>query len=57
MAVSERDRDTEPRDPTKTDPATIQALTDLGAAIATHDVQPSSAGPDDVPAVVQRKND
>jgi hypothetical protein len=53
VAVSEHDRDTETCDPTEADFATIYALTDLGEAIAIHDVQLSSTGADEVAAVAR----
>ena len=53
VAVSEHDRDTETCDPTEADFATIYALTDLGEAIAIHDVQLSSTGADEVATVAR----
>ena len=53
VAVSEHDRDTETCDPSEAEFATLYALTDLGEAIAIHDVQLSSAGAYEV-AVVAR---
>lgn len=53
VAVSEHDRDTVTCDPTEAEFATIYALTDLGEAIAIHDMGLSSAGADEV-AVVAR---
>ena len=53
VAISEHDRDTVTCDPTEAEFATLYALTDLGEAIAIHDVDLSSAGADEV-AVVAR---
>ena len=53
VAVSEHDRDTVTCDPAEAEFATLYALTDLGEAIAIHDVDLSSAGADEV-AVVAR---
>jgi len=53
VAVSEHDRDTETCDPTEAEFATLYALTDLGEAIAIHDVQLSRAGADVVAAVAR----
>jgi hypothetical protein len=53
IAVSEHDRDTETCDPTEADFATIYALTDLGEAIAIHDVQLTSTGADEVATVAR----
>jgi hypothetical protein len=53
VAVSEDDRDTETCDPTEADFATLYALTDLGEAIAIHDVDLTSAGADEVAAVAR----
>ncbi len=53
VAVSEHDRDTETCDPLEAEFATLYALTDLGEAIAIHDVQLSSAGADEVATVAR----
>ena len=53
VAASEHDRDIETCDPTDAEFATLYALTDLGEAIAIHDVQLSSAGADEVAAVAR----
>ena len=53
VAVSERDRDTETCDPPEAEFATLYALTDLGEAIAIHDVDLTSAGADAVAAVAR----
>lgn len=53
VAVSPEDRDTVTCDPTDAEFATLYALTDLGEALAIHDVPLSNAGADDV-AVVSR---
>jgi len=53
VAVSEHDRDTETCDPTDAEFATLYALTDLGEAIAIHDVQLSSTGADEVATVAR----
>jgi len=53
VAVSEHDRETITCDPTEAEFATLYALTDLGEAIAVHDVQLSSAGADEVAAVAR----
>jgi hypothetical protein len=53
VAVSEHDRDTVTCDPTEAEFATLYALTDLGEAIAIHDVDLSSAGADEVAAVAR----
>jgi hypothetical protein len=53
IAVSEYDRDTETCDPTDAEFATLYALTDLGEAIAIHDVDLTSAGADEVAAVAR----
>ncbi|MFN4159471.1 MAG: hypothetical protein ACK4GO_13845 [Gemmobacter sp.] len=53
VAVSEHDRDTETCDPTEAEFATIYALTDLGEAIAIHDVDLSSAGADEVATIAR----
>lgn len=53
VAVSPDDRDTETCDPTEAEFATLYALTDLGEAIAVHDVDLSSAGADEVAAVAR----
>ncbi|MET4102753.1 hypothetical protein ABIE58_002189 [Roseovarius sp. MBR-78] len=51
VAVSEHDRDTITCDPPEAEFATLFALTDLGEAIAIHDVQLTSAGAGEVAAV------
>ena len=53
VAISPDDRDTKPCDPFEAEFATLYALTDLGEAIAIHDVQLSSAGADEVAAVAR----
>ncbi|MCC5993919.1 MAG: hypothetical protein JJT99_15505 [Rhodobacteraceae bacterium] len=53
VAVSEHDRDTETCDPADAEFATLYALTDLGEAIAIHDVDLTSAGADEVSAVAR----
>ena len=53
VAVSPDDRDTETCDPTEAAFATLYALTDLGEAIAIHDVDLTSAGADEVAAVAR----
>ena len=53
VAISPDDRDTETCDPTEAEFATIYALTDLGEAIAIHDVELSSAGADEAAAVAR----
>jgi hypothetical protein len=53
VAVSEHDWETETCDPTEAEFATLYALTDLGEAIAVHDVQLTSAGADEVAAVAR----
>jgi len=53
VAVSEHDRDTETCDPSEAELATLYALTDLGEAIAIHDVDLTSAGADAVAAVAR----
>ena len=53
VAVSPDDRDTETCDPTEAEFATLYALTDLGEAIAVHDLDLTSTGADEV-AVVAR---
>ena len=52
-AVSPDDRETVTCDPTEAEFATIYALTDLGEAIAVHDVDLSSAGADEVAATAR----
>jgi len=52
-AVSPDDRETITCDPTEAEFATIYALTDLGEAIAIHDVDLSSAGADEVAAIAR----
>ena len=53
VAVSPDDRDKMTCDPTEAELATLYALTDLGEAIAIHDVDLSSAGADEVAAVAR----
>ena len=53
VAVSPCDRDTVTCDPTEAEFATLYALTDLGEAIAIHDVDLSSVGADEVAAVAR----
>jgi hypothetical protein len=53
VAISSDDRATETCDPNEAEFATLYALTDLGEAIAIHDVDLTSAGADEV-AVVAR---
>ena len=53
VAVSPDDRDTITCDPGDAEFATLYALTDLGEAIAIHDVTLSSAGADEVAAVAR----
>ena len=53
VAVSPDDRDTETCDPTEAEFATLYALTDLGEAIAIHDVDLTSAGADEVATVAR----
>jgi hypothetical protein len=53
VAVSEHDRVTETCDPPEAEFASLYALTDLGEAIAIHDVQLTSAGADEVAAVAR----
>ena len=53
VAISPDDRDTETCDPTEAEFATLYALTDLGEAIAIHDVDLSSAGADEVATVAR----
>ena len=53
VAASEHDRDTETCDPPEAEFATLYALTDLGEAIAIHDVDLTSAGADEVAAVAR----
>ena len=53
VAVSEHDRDTITCDPPEAEFASLYALTDLGEAIAIHDVDLSSAGADAVAAVAR----
>ena len=52
-AVVPDDRDTITCDPTEAEFATLYALTDLGEAIAIHDVDLTSAGADEVGAVAR----
>ena len=53
VAISPDARDTETCDPTEAEFATIYALTDLGEAIAVHDVDLSTTGADEVAAVAR----
>lgn len=53
VAVTPEDRDTVTCDPTDAEFATLYALTDLGEAIAIHDVPLSAVGADEV-ALVSR---
>jgi len=53
FAVFQDDRDTITCDPPEAEFATLYALTDLGEAIAIHDVDLSSAGADEVAAVAR----
>jgi len=53
VAISPDDRETITCDPTEAEFATLYALTDLGEAIAIHDVQLTSAGADEVAAVAR----
>jgi hypothetical protein len=53
VAVSQDDRETITCDPPEAEFATLYALTDLGEAIAVHDVDLSSAGADEVAAVAR----
>ena len=53
VAVSEHDRDTITSDPPEAEFATLYALTDLGEAIAVHDVHLTSAGADEVASVAR----
>ncbi len=53
VAVTPEDRDTITCDPGEAEFATFYALTDLGEAIAIHDVQLSSAGADEVAAIAR----
>lgn len=53
MAISPDDRDTETCDPTDAEFATINALTDLGEAIALHDADLTSAGADAVATIAR----
>ena len=53
VAVSFDDRETITCDPTEAEFATVYALTDLGEAIAIHDVNLTSAGADEVAAVAR----
>jgi hypothetical protein len=53
VAVTHENRDTITCDPPEAEFATLYALTDLGEAIAVHDVQLSSAGADDVTVVAR----
>jgi hypothetical protein len=51
VAVTPEDRDTVTCDPGEAEFATLYALTDLGEAIAIHDVPFSGAGADEVAAI------
>ncbi len=51
VAVNPDDRDTITCDPPEAEFASVYALTDLGEAIAIHDVHLTSAGADDVAAI------
>jgi len=53
VAVSQDDRDTITCDPPEAEFAMLFALTDLGEAIALHDVDLSSAGADEVATVAR----
>lgn len=53
VAISPDDRDTETCDPSDAAFATLYALTDLGEAIAIHDVDLTSAGADEAAAVAR----
>ena len=53
VAISPDDRATETCDPTEAEFATLYALTDLGEAIAIHDVNLNSAGANEVAAVAR----
>jgi len=53
VAISPDDRDTETCDPSEAEFATLYALTDLGEAIAIHDVDLTSTGADEVAAVAR----
>jgi hypothetical protein len=53
VAVSEHVRDMITCDPPEAEFATLYALTDLGEAIAIHDVDLTSAGADEVAAVAR----
>ena len=53
VAISPDDRETITCDPTEAEFATLYALTDLGEAIAIHDVNLTSAGADEVAAVAR----
>jgi len=53
VPVSGDDRNTETCDPTEAEFATLYALTDLGEAIAIHDVDLSSAGADEVATIAR----
>ena len=53
VAISPDDRDTETCDPIDAEFATLYTLTDLGEAIAIHDVELTSAGADEVAAVTR----
>ena len=53
VAVSPEDRDTITCDPGKAEFATLYALTDLGEAIAIHDVTLSSAGADEAASIAR----
>lgn len=53
VAISPDDRATETCDPTEAEFATLYALTDLGEAIAIHDVNLTGTGADEVAAVAR----
>ena len=53
VAVSPDDRDTITCDPPEAELATLHAVTDLGEALAVHDVDLTSAGADEVAAVAR----
>ena len=53
VAVAEDDRDTVSCDPPEAEFATLYVLTDLGEAIAIHDVHLTSTGADEVAAIAR----
>lgn len=53
VAISPDDRDTETCDPTEAEFATLDALTDLGEAIAIHYANLTSAGADEVATIAR----